>query len=321
MSLIAMSIRVLKAGVLSTIQDLGRPNYLEYGVSRNGALDEYSHHIANWLVGNPKSNATIEVTQVGPSLEFTEDHTVAVAGASFELTLNDSPCPMNTTLHLKAGDVLTFGKLLSGARAYIAIAGEINLAPVMGSLSTNLLAGFGGYQGRALKDGDEIEINSAHFTETRVTPKELSVEHHHSLQQHHFVVRFTQGREYELLTEPSKQSLVENDYSVSSYSNRMALKLESDKDTLNLTQELSMTTTPIVSGTVQLPPNGHPIVILADGQTTGGYPRVGQVISADLSLLAQLKANDTVSFYPVTVDEALSALSKKNNYFDSALSH
>ncbi|GAA0201260.1 biotin-dependent carboxyltransferase family protein [Kangiella japonica] len=312
---------MLKAGVLSTIQDLGRPNYLEYGVSRNGALDEYSHQIANWLVGNPKSNATIEVTQVGPSLEFTEDHTVAVAGASFKLTLNDSPCPMNTTLHLKAGDVLTFGKLLSGARAYIAIAGEVNLTSVMGSLSTNLLAGFGGYKGRALEDGDEIKINRKPFDETRVTPKELSVEHHHSLQQHHFVVRFTQGKEYELLTGSSKQSLVENDYSVSGYSNRMAIKLESDKDALHLSQELSMTTAPIVSGTVQLPPSGHPIVILADGQTTGGYPRVGQVISADLSLLAQLKANDTLSFYPVTVEEALTALSKKNSYFDSVLNN
>ncbi|RDX38182.1 biotin-dependent carboxyltransferase family protein [Kangiella sp. HD9-110m-PIT-SAG07] len=312
-----MSIKIIKGGLQTTIQDLGRQQYREFGIAGNGALDEYSHQIANWLVGNPKNKPTIEVTQIGPTLEFTEEATIAVAGAEFELSHNDQPCLMNTSLHMKQGDYLSFGKLQSGARAYVAISGDIKVEPVMDSASTNLMAGFGGHQGRALQDGDVLDIEPRQFDKTRSTPSELMKELHHNLQQQHIVVRFTEGREFARLSKPSQKAIHENNFSVSSYSNRMALKLEGEA--LRLTEEISMTTVPIVSGTIQLPHGGNPIVTLADGQTAGGYPRIGQVITADLSLLAQLKAGDSLSFYPVTTEYALSILKKKNRYIASML--
>lgn len=312
-----MSIKVIKAGLQTTIQDLGRRGYREFGIAGNGALDEYSHIIANWLVGNSKQQATLEITQIGPTLEFYANTTVAVAGAEFELFINDQAQPTNTTLQINARDILKFGKLQSGARAYLAIAGQINLEPMMNSLSTNIMAGFGGINGRALKDGDTINITPNSFEKIRQTPKELLFEHRHNLQQHHLIIRFTQGREFNLLSEDSKHYFAQKNYKISSLSNRMAIKLEGSHLALN--DELSMPTVPIVPGTVQLPPNGQPIITLADGQTTGGYPRIGQVITADLSLLAQVKPNDTLSFYPVTIEQALSALKKKNEYIDSAL--
>lgn len=312
-----MTIKIIKAGLLTTIQDLGRHTYRQYGIASNGALDSYSHQIANWLVGKSKTSPTLEVTQLGPTLEFTQPMSIGISGAEFELFVNDTPQPMNTTLHLKAGDVLQFGKLHFGARAYIAFAGQLEKSCVMGSFSTNLLAEFGGYKGRALKDGDEVAISSKTIKNTRVTPSELLQELHHNLQQKHVIVRITKGREDNLLTEQSARDLFEGQFKVSSYSNRMALTLESQP--INLSQALSMTTVPVTTGTIQLPDSGRPIVTLADGQTTGGYPRIGQVISADLNLLGQLKAQETISFYRVSIDHALKILEDKQKYFNETL--
>ncbi|GAA4362613.1 biotin-dependent carboxyltransferase family protein [Kangiella marina] len=312
-----MSIKVLKAGLLTTVQDLGRCGYREFGIATNGVLDEYSCEIANWLVGNDKNQAVLEVTHIGPTLEFTTAVTVGIAGAKFDIYINDQQVMMNSTLHLKKGDVLKFGKLHTGARAYVAFAGRLTIKPVMGSASTSLLANFGGLEGRALKDGDVIDIEPADFTDSRVTPSELSEEHHHNLLQNHIIARVTEGREFSQLSSSSQARLLESNYEVTSFSNRMAIKL--DGEALELSEDLSMTTTAIVAGTIQLPPNGQPIITLADGQTAGGYPRIGQVISADLSLLAQLKPNDTLSFYQVDIQKAVETLKAKNQYIKQVL--
>lgn len=313
-----MSIRILKAGLQTTIQDLGRQKYREFGISASGALDQYSHQIANWLVGNDNNKPTLEVTHIGPTLKFEQDVSIGIAGAEFELFVNDRQASMNTTLHMQQGDVLKFGKLKSGARAYVAFSGELKLPLIMNSASTNILANFGGFKGRALNDGDLIDLNATAFKETRVTPNELLKEHHHNLQQNHIIVRVTQGREFEQLSQGSRKSFLEESFTVSSDSNRMALKLE--EQSLDLKDELSMTTTAIIPGTIQLPENGSPIITLADGQTTGGYPRIAQVISADLSLLAQVKAHDTISFFRVDIEKALEALQTKEQFIASLLS-
>ena len=313
-----MSIKVLKAGLQTTIQDLGRQGFREYGIAQNGALDQYSHCLANWLVGKSKHEPTIEITQVGPTLEFTQAMTLGIAGAEFELFINDEPCSANQTLQLTQGDILNFGKLKSGARAYLAFSDKLKVSPLMDSQSTNLLAGFGGYQGRALKDNDLLQVEAGISKELRTIPEELQQELHHNLQQKHIIVRITEGRELSQLTASGQAHLYQTNYKVTSHSNRMAVKLESNAS-LTTDKSLSITTVPIVAGTIQLPPNGQPIITLADGQTTGGYPRIGQVISADLSLLAQLKTGDSLSFYPVSVEQALSALIKKNEYIESAL--
>lgn len=312
-----MNIRILKAGLQTTIQDLGRQKYREFGISASGALDQYSHQIANWLVGNDNNKPTLEVTHIGPTLQFEQDVSIGIAGAEFELFVNDRQVSMNTTLHMQQGDVLKFGKLKSGARAYVAFSGELKLPLTMNSASTNILANFGGFKGRALNDGDLINLNATVFKETRVTPNKLLKEHHHNLQQNHIIVRVTQGREFEQLSQASRKSFLEENFTVSSDSNRMALKLE--EQSLDLKDELSMTTTPIIPGTIQLPENGSPIITLADGQTTGGYPRIAQVISADLSLLGQLKPKFLVSFYEVSIGHAIKVLKEKEKYLNTIL--
>lgn len=307
-----MSVKVIKAGLQTTIQDLGRRGYRQYGIATNGALDEYSHMLANWLVGNNSNETAIEVTHIGPELEFTEDMTVGIAGAQFELFVNDKPVPTNQTLHIKARDILRFGHLRSGARAYIAFSGQLEVPDIMHSKSTNLLAKFGGFNGRALQDGDCLTLTSELFHQDRIIPDELLLEHHHNLTQRHMIVRMTPGREFSCLSEHCKEEFLCSDFEVNSYSNRMAIKM--DGATLTMEEDMSMVTTPIVSGTVQLPSNGQPIITLADGQTTGGYPRIGQVITADLSLLAQLKPHDRLSFYPIDIQQAKKILLQKQDF-------
>lgn len=312
-----MAIKFIKAGLQTTVQDLGRNGFRQFGIASNGALDAYSHRLANWLVGNPEDRPCIEITQIGPTIEFTQNLTIAITGAEFELFVNEQPRQSNCTLSLKSGDILRFGRLLSGSRAYLSIAGKLNLQPVMQSYSTNILAGFGGYCGRPFKDKDLLEIVSTREEAINQVPEELMSEYNVALQNGHFIIRVTTGREFELLNPKSQKTLFETNYSMSSLSNRMATKLEGE--TLETKQERSMTTVPIVAGTMQLPPHGQPIITLADGQTTGGYPRIAQVITADLSLLAQTKAHDTLSFYPVTIEQANQALIRKNIFISSHL--
>ncbi|AOE50588.1 5-oxoprolinase subunit C family protein [Kangiella sediminilitoris] len=312
-----MAIKVHKAGLQTTVQDSGRSGYRKYGVANNGALDEYSHRLANWLVGKEKDSPTLEVTQIGPVLEFTTATTIGIAGAEFELFINDQAVPINQTLHIKAGDTLSFGHLKSGARAYIAFSGDLEIPSIMQSRSTNLLASFGGLNGRALQDGDCLSISSELFAQERTVPEELLMEHHHNLKQKHIIVRMIPGREFSCLEKGSKEKFLCSDFEVNSYSNRMAIKLDGAE--LSTREEQSMITSPIVPGTVQLPSNGQPIIILADGQTAGGYPRIGQVITADLSLLAQLKPHDRLSFYPIDIQQAKKILLQKQDFISNLI--
>lgn len=317
-----MGIKVIKAGLQTTIQDLGRSGFRQYGIASNGALDEYNHRLANWLVGKAANQATIEITQIGPTLEFLESMMIGIAGAEFELFINDSPCSANRTLNINKGDILRFGRLKSGVRAYLAFSGELDIEPVMNSQSTSLLASFGGYKGRALQNNDTLSLKSLpfekdSFKKLKKIPAELQLEHHHNLQQNHMTVRITKGREFERLNPDAQKRFLQSNFEVNSYSNRMAIKL--DGEALKTTNDVSIITSPITAGTIQLPPSGQPLITLADGQTTGGYPRIGQVTTADLSLLAQLKAGDTLSFYPVSIEQALNTLLKKNEYIDSFL--
>lgn len=312
-----MAIKFIKAGLQTTVQDLGRIGYRQLGIAANGSLDAYSHQLANWLLGNPVQLPCLEVTQIGPVIECMSDVTIAITGAKFELSLNGIPVQHNQSFSLKKGDTLHFGKLLSGARAYIALAGKINIQKVLSSYSTNLLANFGGFDGRAIKDGDVLEMISSRKEAPQSLPDNIMLEPDVALNNNHFVIRVTTGREFEQLTEDSKKCLFETEYSINSLSNRMAIKTEGEM--LKVEKNISMTTVPIATGTVQLPPHGQPIITLADGQTTGGYPRIAQVITADLSLLAQVKANETLSFYPVTIEQANQALIRKNTFIASNL--
>lgn len=301
-----MSIRFLKAGLQTSLQDLGRQGFRRYGIPNNGALDPVSLQIANWLVNKPLNSACLEITQAGPVIEFTEDMAIAVTGAHFELSIDDIPVDMHQTLLVSKGEQLTFGKLVNGVRAYLAFSAEAGLPKIMNSYSTNLMANFGGFEGRAFNNNDTLTLKNHFVPEVKETPKELQLQFGDNYQ-----IRFIQGREWPCFSKDMQQQFLQTSYQVTSQSNRMGMRLKGCA--LKTEKPLSMTTTPITPGTIQIPPDGQPIITLADGQTTGGYPRLGQVITADLPVLGQLKANDSVSFQRIDIDDAIELLKAKTN--------
>ncbi|AUD78167.1 urea amidolyase [Kangiella profundi] len=301
-----MSINFIKAGMQTSLQDLGRPGFRRFGIPNNGALDPVSLQIANWLVSKPLNSACLEITQAGPVIEFTQDMAIAVTGAHFELSIDDIPVDMHQTLLVNKGERLAFGKLVNGARAYLAFSAEPDLPKIMESYSTNLMANFGGYEGKAFKNNNTLPLTNIVNPKTKKTPKELQLEFGDNYQ-----IRFVEGREWSDFSNATQNSFMDSGYKVTSQSNRMGMRLKGE--VLKTTETLSMTTAPITPGTIQIPPDGQPIITLADGQTTGGYPRIGQVITADLSILGQLKANDSISFQCIDVDDAIDLLNAKTN--------
>ncbi|MBD3666787.1 MAG: biotin-dependent carboxyltransferase [Kangiella sp.] len=307
-----MSIQFIKAGMQTSLQDLGRPGFRRFGIPNNGALDPVSLQIANWLVSKPLNSACLEITQAGPVIEFSQDMAIAVTGAHFELSIDDIPVDMHQTLLVNKGERLTFGKLVNGARAYLAFSAEPDLPKIMDSYSTNLMANFGGYEGKAFKNYDTLPLNKIVNPDTKKTPKELQLEFGDNYQ-----IRFVEGREWSDFSNATQNSFMDSGYKVTSQSNRMGMRLKGEA--LKTEKPLSLTTAPITAGTIQIPPDGQPIITLADGQTTGGYPRIGQIITADLSILGQLKANDSISFQCIEVDDAIKLLADKTNRLSSSL--
>lgn len=299
-----MSINFIKAGLQTSLQDLGRPGFRRFGIANNGALDPVSLKIANWLVSNPLNSACLEITQAGPVIEFTQDMAIAVTGAHFELSIDDLPVDMHQTLLVNKGERLTFGKLVNGARAYLAFSAEPDLTKIMDSHSTNLMAQFGGYEGKAFKNNDTLPLTNIVRPKIRKTPKELQLQFGDNYQ-----IRFVEGREWSNFSNSTQKSFIQSPYQVTSQSNRMGMRLKGEA--LETEKSLSMTTVPITPGTIQIPPDGQPIVTLADGQTTGGYPRIGQVITTDLAVLGQLKANDSISFQAIKHEEAHALLQSR----------
>ncbi|ACV25980.1 5-oxoprolinase subunit C family protein [Kangiella koreensis] len=307
-----MSIRFIKAGLQTSLQDLGRTGFRRYGIPNNGALDPVSLQIANWLVSKPLNSACLEITQAGPVIEFTQDMAIAVTGAHFELSIDDIPVDMHQTLLVSKGERLTFGKLVNGARAYLAFSAAPDLPKIMDSHSTNLMASFGGFEGSAFNNNDTLTLKNFFMSEAKETPKELQLQFGDNYQ-----IRFIEGREWTRFSDDMQKSFIQSPYQVTSHSNRMGMRLKGEA--LKTEKALSMTTAPITPGTIQIPPDGQPIITLADGQTTGGYPRIGQVITADLPILGQLKANDSISFQPVDIDDAIELLKEKTNLMEQLL--
>ncbi|HEY1847821.1 MAG TPA: biotin-dependent carboxyltransferase family protein [Opitutaceae bacterium] len=284
-----MEIAVIRAGMQTTLQDLGRRGHLAEGVPAGGAADSFAHSIANLLVGNAESAPALEATMTGPELEFSEDSWVAVCGARFE------GVPSWRPFHVGRGERLVFGRRLLGCRATIAVSGGFDVPQVLGGRGTYLPAAFGGHHGRPLRDGDAL----------RVLPSALSLTGHWSLDER---VLPAYSREPTVRVMPGAQAgefegeLYESRFGVTVRSNRMGIRLEGPA--LGRLSGGDLISSAVAPGTVQVPPDGHPIVLLADAQTLGGYPRIGHVASVDLPLLAQLSPGDGIRFVRTTVTQA-----------------
>ena len=291
-----------KKGLLTTVQDLGRIGYQRYGMPVCGAMDHYAMELANILVGNPRGEAVIEATVLGPTLVFGEAEVFAITGGDFGPTLNGQPIENDRAYLAEAGDTLALPMAKAGARAYIAFAGGLDLEEVMGSRSTFLKGGVGGFQGRAIKEGDEIGLRAPcedlPDLEDRAVPVKLLPP-----LQDHVTVRFTYGPQDDLFSAAGKRTFAASEYTLSDKSDRMGFRMDGPAVERAAGSDGNIISDGICFGAIQIT-NGQPIVMMADRQTTGGYPKLGCVITADLPLLAQLKAGDKVRFQPVSAAAA-----------------
>ncbi len=303
-----------KKGLLTTVQDLGRIGYQRYGMPVCGAMDHYAMELANILVSNPRSEAVIEATVIGPTIVFGEAEIFAVTGGDFGPTLNGQPIENDRAYLAEAGDVLSLPMAKAGARAYIAFAGGLDLEEVMGSRATFLKGGVGGFNGRPIHDGDEIGLRAPceylPDLEDRFVPAKMLP----SLTDQ-VTVRFTYGPQDDLFSAAGKHTFASSEYTLSDKSDRMGFRLDGPAVERAAGSDGNIISDGICFGAIQIT-NGQPIVMMADRQTTGGYPKLGCVITADLPLLAQLKAGDRVRFRPVSVAAAQAVYLRQKKALD-----
>ena len=305
-----MSIKILKPGLLTSLQDLGRHGQMNNGIAVSGAMDPDSLKLANWLVGNPLDKPAIEVTIIGPKIQFNCNLSIAICGADFDLFLNDDLAFTNQTIQIKKGDIIEFDRLNSGARAYIALSADFDFAPVLNSYSTNLTASFGGFNGRELAINDVIPLKN-----TRVMPDRKLTEKQHFTFSGNYFLRCVSSVESDSFNQTDSDSFYSSQFSVTPDSNRMGIRLKG----ANITESHipQIVSTGLTQGSIQITPSGVPIISSVDGQTIGGYPRIANIISADLPLLGQIKAGDKLRFCYLSVDMALESLRQKTAMFNN----
>lgn len=299
-------LKIHKSGLQTTVQDLGRTGFQKYGVIASGAMDPIAHRLANLLVGNEEQAATLEITLVGPVIEFTEDAIIALCGGDLDPQIDGAKVKMWRMLTVAKGSTLTFGEPHVGARSYLAIAGGIDVPVVMGSRSTYLRAGIGGFEGRALEKGDELPVGQATLPQQKALHHNYGNEFDWLLPPVRYfeepVIRMMPGRQFNLFDETSKVRIFQEAFAVSSNSDRMGYRLEGPHLALETPAELISEA--VAFGSVQVPADGNPIVLLADRQTTGGYPKIGQVASVDLPLISQLKPGQQLRFKEISLANA-----------------
>lgn len=305
-------IEILSPGLLSTVQDLGRTGLRHLGVGTAGAGDRDALRIANRLIGNAEGAAAIEVTLTGPTLRFRHEHVVAVCGAEFDIDCGGERIPAWRPVRMRPGAVLRIGRTRRGARACIAVAGGIDVPVVLGSRSTDLRGGFGGFEGRALAAGDRLRVGTPapvaqRLLATRHPERECAVanwwvEPTDDLRGELALLHVLDGAHARGLDRHSIRAAWENEWTVGPSSDRMGVRFEGPP--LHFDSPLELVSEAIVPGTVQLPPDGRPIVLGVDAQTTGGYPRIAHVIASDLCRLMQLRPGERVRSVRVTREAA-----------------
>ena len=295
-----MSILVIRPGLCSTLQDGGRLGYQHLGVPVNGPMDALAHALANVLVGNPVDGTSLEVTLQGPTLRFDSSCLLAIAGADLGARLDGAPLPPGQAIRVAAGSVLDFARRVHGARAYIAVHGGYQVPAVLNSRSTFRRGGLGGMQGRELLAGDRLRLASSFRNPPRVQiPHALYIDPPSAAER---PIRIVRGREWSAFSAQAQRALVDSVYRIGNDSERMGYRLAGAELKLHAPLELLSEAVPF--GTVQVPPSGQPIVLMADRQTTGGYPKIAHVVSVDLPLLAQRLPGESVRFTLIDLEQA-----------------
>jgi antagonist of KipI len=290
------------------VQDLGRWGHQADGVPVAGAMDVYAHRLANTLVDNPDSAATLEITLTGPEMTFDDERVVAVAGASFDLHVDGETVRGDAPFRVRAGSVLRIGGRRSGARAYVAVSGGIDVPLVLGSRSTHAASRMGGFEGRALVAGDNIPLGARRAVGARGAAGAQGARSEAGSPTHsvHPIIRLIPTAHLDRFAPDALEVLQSAPYRVLPQSDRMGFRLEGPA--LRHTRGADVISDVVPLGTVQVPASGQPILLMADRQTTGGYTAIGTVIQADIGAAAQVAPGETLAFAVCTPGEAIAAL-------------
>lgn len=293
-------IKIHKPGFFSTIQDNGIYGYKKYGIPQSGSLDYVSYSISNYLSFSERDNPVFEFTLDGPTIEFGFDTYIGITGASMNPKINNSPVEMYKTIIVKKGDILSFSQAEKGARTYLSVYGDLKLNKFLDSYSTNTVAKYGGYKGRQFLSGDILNFDQKKNLKNLKyrSIKKNTIDY---LYRNMDILRFIEGPEYKFFPKDSIENFNNSKYEVSKKFNRMGIRFEGNK----INSEISnITSSAVIPGIIQVPGDKKPILLLADSQTTGGYPRIGKVIFADLYKAAQYKRGDIVNFREISFFKA-----------------
>lgn len=297
---------VISPGPLSTVQDSGRFGYMSMGFSPNGAMDTYSMKLANLLVGNSPDDGVIEMTLIGMSVQFDCTTVIAITGADMQPKLNDQPIAMYSSVPVVAGDRLTMSAATEGMRAYLAVAGGFDVPEVMGSMSTNLKCVLGGFEGRKLRAGDVLPL--------RRSTDPMFYDNHSFVPENdyseHITARVILGPQDNYFTAKGIDTFLSSTYTVSDKSDRMGIRL--DGQPIENINGVDIISDGIVTGSIQIPASGTPIIMMADRQTTGGYAKIATVISVDLKKIAQARPGTKISFSLIDEKQAIRLLKREH---------
>ena len=301
-----MSILIIKQGIADSIQDLGRYGSQHLGINPNGAMDAIAAQTANLLVGNDSNNTVIEIHFPSSVILFKEQSLIAVCGADFSPMINDIAIPINTPIIIEKNCVLQFKKPISGARTYLAVKGGFDLPKWLNSFSTNNKANAGGFEGRNLKKHDEIHFRSVQKYGAVLKQKDCEILSWHASLKNFYsasnFIRIIIGSEYDWLTDDAKKLWGSSSFTISNQRDRMGYRMKGEN--LLLKNDQQLISSGVTKGTVQLLPDGQVIILMADHQTTGGYPKMAHVISADIPKLSQMNPNEKIQFNIIQQQEA-----------------
>lgn len=324
-----MRVEVLQPGLCTTIQDIGRYGYQQYGVIVSGAMDPVAFRLANLLVGNPENEAALEMTLIGPKLKFNGDQLIAICGGEFSAAIDGKRIPSWRPILVRDGSVLECGHVEKGCRAYMAFAGGMDVPYVLGSRSTYIRAGVGGYKGRLLKKGDQLQVKQPKANSLRLrgllSGKHLNepfkvadwrISEHLLPSYESSTIRVIPGPQFDQFTFASRKSFFEHEFFITQASDRMGYRLSGTA--LELEQPLELLSEAVTVGTIQVPSDGQPIILMVDRQTTGGYPKIGFIASVDIPIVAQRKPGEKIRFKEIHLQEAQQALFKRERMINIA---
>jgi biotin-dependent carboxylase-like uncharacterized protein len=302
----------IKSGLQTSIQDFGRTGQMHLGVSHSGAMDKTSLSLANYLVGKPKDSPALEVTLIGPKIQFQSSMSIAICGAHFDLYLNNDLIFNNETIDVVSGDILEFEQIINGARCYLAFSGKLNLEKQLDSFSTHITAKIGGYNNRQIENGDQLDFLSTRTKQAKTLNSSFT-----QFFSGKYLLRCVESVESNLFTKIQTHQFLNSKYKINQQSNRMGIRL--DGNMIQGTKNIQIISSGLTQGSIQITPDGLAIISSVDGQTIGGYPRIANIISADLAILGQLKSQDTISFELITHNQAVALYKRKKDWLDLIL--